>query len=96
MLLAGGENTLEEELYSARFVIPEAQADYVPGLLKHNLTTDALGINNTMAYCVPAKWSQKLDNLKAREGERGWISPSSGRVPTRLLKDKPNTLRPYF
>lgn len=85
MFLARGDNDIEEELFSGRFVIPETRADSVPGLLNLALTTDALGINNTKAYCVPARWSQRLDDPYDRQGERGWISPESGTVAIRRL-----------
>lgn len=85
MLLASGDTFFEEELFSGRFVIPEARADLVPELINDDLTTGALGLNNTRAYCVPARWTQKFDEPNDHQGEKGWISPESGKVCIKRL-----------
>ncbi|KAJ5993910.1 hypothetical protein N7451_009634 [Penicillium sp. IBT 35674x] len=73
-LIANGDRDLEEELFAARFAVPASKAHLVPGVnplvLGPGAAEQALGLNNTMAYLVPATWKELVDH-----DESGWWGP---------------------
>ncbi|KAJ6090497.1 hypothetical protein N7486_009312 [Penicillium sp. IBT 16267x] len=73
-LIANGDRDLEEELFAARFAVPASKAHLVPALnpiaLGPGAPEQALGLNNTTAYLVPATWKELVDH-----DESGWWAP---------------------